>query len=556
MHIKKTDLLPQCFYEHLSTRPNEPYLTQPIGGGEVITHTFSKVMDEAARMTAYLRSLDLEPASKIAIVSKNCAHFIISELAIWMAGHVSVPLYPTLAADTIRYILEHSESKLLFVGKLDSLAEVEKGVPEGLPCIAYSLAPPTSYPKWDEVIANYEPVEDFPEREATDTALIIYTSGSTGLPKGVLLNFGAMAQATVGVVREYKMGPNERMLSYLPLAHVMDKLTAECPSLYSGFQVFFAEALDTFVADMKRARPTVFISVPRLWLKFQMGVFKKMPPKKLDRLLKIPILSGIVRKKVLTGLGLEATRFAISGSAPIPAELLAWYRKLGLELLEAYGMTENFAYSHASRLGEGRVGFVGHPQAGVECKLSEEGEVLVKSPASMDGYYKQPELTKESFTDDGFLKTGDRGEIDPSGRLRLTGRVKDLFKTSKGKYVAPVPIENRLNNDEHIELCCVVGSGRPTTCALVQLGEAIRDRAASQAGRQEITVALERLLNEVNGELAEWERLSAIVVTADVWGIETGELTPTMKIKRNVIEERYAPVLDDWYGQRARVIWQ
>jgi len=556
MDIPSRALLPQCFYEHVSTRPEEVYLTQPTGGGAVIDYTFADVMDQAARMAAHLRSLNFPPQSKIAIMSKNCAHFIISDLAIWMAGHVSVALYPTLTADLISYILEHCEAKLLFVGKLDSLEELNNALPEGLLCIAYPLAPETDYPKWDELVALHDPIEDRPESKGDEEALIIYTSGSTGRPKGVLHSFHSLAEPTVHVVKTLGITRDDRVLSYLPLAHGMDRWTSEVISLYIGLHLFFAESLNTFVNDLTRARPTVFVSVPRLWLKFQMGVFRKLPPQKLDLLLRIPIVSSLIKKKVLKGLGLDATRFAISGSAPIPAELLIWYNRLGLELCEGYGMSENFNYSHVTRPGRGRPGYVGEPQTGVFAKLSDEGEVLVKGPGIMVGYYKEPELTKQAFTEDGFLKTGDRGEIDEIGRLKITGRVKDLFKTSKGKYVAPVPIENELNADPHVELSCVLGSGQPATCGLIQLGEEFVDRAKESAGRQELESQLAALLKKTNAGLPDYERMQCLVVTREPWTVEGGQLTPTMKVKRMVIEDRYAPLVDDWFATKKEVIWE
>lgn len=556
MDVPRHALLPQCFYEHVSKRPDEVYLTQPIGGGATIDYTYAQVLDQASRMAAHLRSLELPRQSKIAIISKNCAHFIISDLAIWMAGHVSVALYPTLTADLIRFILEHSEAKLLFVGKLDTLEELNQGMPEGLPCIAYPLAPETPHPKWDDVIALHDPLAERPEREATDEALIIYTSGSTGRPKGVLHSFGSIGEPTLHIIKALEVTPNERVLSYLPLAHAMDRWTSEVVSLYVGLHLFFAESLQTFVTDLKRARPTIFVSVPRLWLKFQMGVFQKLPPAKLERLLKIPILSRIIKRKVLAGLGLDHTRLAISGSAPIPAELIEWYRRLGLELREGYGMSENFNYSHVSRPGRGRPGYVGEPQPDVIQKLSEEGEVLVKGPGRMVGYYKEPELTAQTYTEDGFLKTGDRGELDELGRLKITGRTKDLFKTSKGKYVAPVPIENDLNTDERVELCCVVGSGQPATCGLIQLGEGFQKQRETEAGRAELGAALAELLRRVNATLPGYERMQCLVVTRDPWTIEGGELTPTMKLKRAVIEDRYAPLISGFFAQGKEVVWE
>ena len=253
-----------------------------------------------------------------------------------------------------------------------------------------------------------------------------------------------MYQCGRGLSEFLNSHPGDRMLSYLPLAHVYERFVGQAQSLYAGFPLFFAESVDTFLQDLQRSRPTLFASVPRLWLKFQIGVFQKVPPEKLNRLLKIPILSSIIKKKILKQLGLDQVRFAASGSAPIPKEVIGWYRSLGLELLEGYGMTENFAYSHVSRPGEIRPGYIGSPYPGVEHKFSEDGEILVKSPGTMKGYFKMPEENKIVFTEDGFLHTGDLGSIDEMGRLKVTGRAKELFKTSKGEYVAPAPIENLL----------------------------------------------------------------------------------------------------------------
>jgi long-subunit acyl-CoA synthetase (AMP-forming) len=538
------------------TTPNQLWMTQPIGDGRLETYTWGQAMDQARRMAAHLRSLGLEPGSHIALISKNCAHFILADLAIWMAGHVSVALYPTLNADTIEYILDHSESKLLFVVKLDDWEEIQKGIPKTMPCIAFPLSPPNDYESWDSIIARTGPLQGYPSRKADELAIIVYTSGSTGRPKGVMHSFGAMAAAVHGAEKIFDAGLADRMLSYLPLAHVFERVCVEIQGIHAGMQIFFAESLDTFVADLNRAQPTIFVSVPRLWLKFQLGVFHKLPPEKLKRLLRIPLINRIIKKKVLSGLGLQHVRLALSGSAPIPPDLVQWYRDLGLELLEGYGMSEDFAYSHASYPGHGRVGYVGSPMPGVEVKISPEGEVLIKSPGNMMGYYKQPELTAECYTEDGYFRTGDRGERDEEGRLRITGRVKELFKTSKGKYVAPVPIENLLNNHSEVELCCVTGSGQPQPYALVLPAENLRPKLSDNGERARLEAELTKLLNEVNRQIEAFERLEFLVVVKDPWAIENGFLTPTMKIKRSQLEEAYGPKTEGWYASGQRVIWE
>ena len=543
-------------YRWEKTAPNQLWMTQPIGNGQVQTYTWAEAMDQVRRMAAHLKSLNLEPGSHIGLISKNCAHFILADLAIWMAGHVSVALYPTLNADTIDYILNHSESKLLFVGKLDGWDEIKKGIPSGMPCISFPLAPPNDYETWDEITARTEPLQGNPSRGADEPAIIVYTSGSTGQPKGVMHSFGAIAASVKGAEDIFQATTKDRMLSYLPLAHVYERFCVETQGIRAGMQLFFADSLDTFVADLNRAQPTIFLSVPRLWLKFQLGVFHKLPPEKLNRLLRIPLLNRVIKKKLLTGLGLQHVRLAASGSAPIPPDLIQWYRDLGLELLEGYGMSEDFAYSHATHPGRGRFGYVGNPMPGVDVKISDEGEILIKSPGNMMGYYKQPELTAECYTDDGYFRTGDRGERDEDGRLKITGRVKELFKTSKGKYVAPVPIENLLNNHVHVEMCCVTGSGHPQPYALILLAEELRPKLSDSKVRAEVEAELVQLLKEVNQEVEAFERLQFLAVVKDPWLIENGFLTPTMKMKRSKLEDTYEPKSDEWYAAAKKVVWE
>jgi long-chain acyl-CoA synthetase len=313
--------------------------------------------------------------------------------------------------------------------------------------------------------------------------------------------------------------------------------------------------LDTFLDDLRRARPTTFISVPRLWLKFQQGVFAKMPPKKLDRLLGIPIIGRLVGRKVLKGLGLDKVKRAASGSAPIPAELIEWYRKLGLNLFEGYGMTEDFAFSHSSTEQHNRPGYVGVPFPDVQVRLAEDGEILIKSPGQFIGYYKRPDLNAQAFTPDGFFRTGDKGERTPDGMLKVTGRVKELFKTAKGEYVAPAPIENLLNVHPMIELSMVSGVGQAAAYAMVVLAEELRPRLAEAKMRAQVQAELARLLDDVNHQLPSHERLRMIVVADEPWSIENGFLTPTMKIRRNRIESAVAFAVDNWYATGTTVHW-
>jgi long-subunit acyl-CoA synthetase (AMP-forming) len=553
-------LILERIYQHEAERASEIFLTQPLGHGKVADYTWAQTLDQARRMAAHLKRLGFPPGARIAILSKNCAHFFMAELSIWLAGYTTVAIFPTENADTVRYVLEHSEASLLFVGKLDTWPAQEPGVPANISRIALPLAPATSYETWDGIVARTEPLSGNVRREPTDLAMIIYTSGSTGQPKGVMHSFERVSAVCHGISEELDPEPltghGHRVLSYLPLAHVYERADVECTAFYNGrTHVFFAESLDTFVQDLQRARPTIFCSVPRLWLKFQQGVLAKMPAKKLDMLLRIPILRRVVAKKILAGLGLDHVELAISGSAPLPPDLIRWYRNLGLNLLEGYGMTEDFARSHVATEKLNEPGRVGVPCEGVEVRISGEGEILIKSPGQMVGYYKRPDLDAQCFTEDGFFRTGDLGERSADGQLKITGRMKELFKTSKGKYVAPAPIENKLNSHPLIELSMVSGSGYEAAFGLVVLAEHIRPKVGNPEVQNDVEASLSQLLADVNRDLADYARLKLLVVAKEPWSIENGCLTPTMKIKRSRIESMVENRVDGWYQAKHSVVW-
>jgi long-chain acyl-CoA synthetase len=550
----------QRLYHWETSAPDRVVLTQPMGGGVVRDFTWAQVLDQSRRMAAHLQSQGVQPGDRVALISKNTAHWLMSDFAIWLAGGVSVPLYPTLAATTITQILAHSGAKLLFVGKLDGWEGMKPGVPEGLPCISHPLSPEDakrSYPAWDDICARTEPMTGQPVRDGDELSTIMYTSGTTGMPKGVMHSFATFAWGVdSGLKRLSMVNQDSRMLSYLPLAHVAERTLVEHGLLATGMRIFFAESLDTFTADLQRARPTAFFSVPRLWVKFRQGVNAKMPQAKLERLLKIPILRGIVKKKILSALGLDQCEFAAGGAAPMPPDLLRWYAALGLEVVEVYGMTENCGISHATLPGHPQPGTVGLPYDGVESRLDPAtGEIQMKAPCLMLGYYREPELTAQTFTADGWLHTGDKGEMDARGNLRITGRVKDLFKTSKGKYVAPAPIEDRLVMHSAVEACCVTGANLGQPLALLMLNADAATRAAQTAGRAELEASLSAHLEHVNAALDPHERLDCLVLTTRAWTVDNDLITPTFKVKRNRIEQDFAARYEEWTTSGRRVVW-
>ena len=532
----------EMLYKWEREKENEIYLSQPING---VWHnwTWREVGLEVRKMAAYLQSLNLPKQSKIGVLSKNCAHWIMSDLAIMMSGHTSVPLYPNLSSDTLNKILIHSETKVLFVGKLDNFEAMQPGIPADMPCITYPFYS-EDYPKWDDLTQDISPLTDNVIREEMELATIIYTSGTTGDPKGVMHKFYNFSFATVNAVKALPL-KEESFFSYLPLCHIAERLLVMMGSLYTGGKVSFAESLDTFAANLSEASPSVFLGVPRIWTKFQQGILGKLPQKKLNVLLSIPIISTLIKKKIQKGLGLSKARNIYTGAAPTPASTIKWFEKLGIKIQEAYAMTENTCYSHVSFKSKIKIGSVGQALPLCDVKLSDQKEILIKHDALMDGYYKDEEETNKTIID-GWLHTGDEGEIDENGFLTITGRVKDIFKTSKGKYVAPSPIEMKLSANKNLEQICVVGDSIPQPIVLVVLSE-----RGKRKNKKDLIASLTKTMQVINPKLDKHEKLHNIVVIAEDWTIENKLLTPTMKIKRNAIEKIYKSNYTSWYeGER------
>jgi long-chain acyl-CoA synthetase len=422
--------------------------------------------------------------------------------------------------------------------------------------IRFPTAPAGSGLDWDAILAGNPAIEGYPTRAADDLATIFYTSGTTGTPKGVMHSFAAFRFLTKALERRIDLSGHHRILSYLPLAHILERGGQELPSVLLGWHVFFTEGPETFLTDLRRARPSsIFLSVPRLLSKFQQGVFEKMPEGKLDRLLRIPIVRGIVRKRILQQLGLDAVRYAACGSAPLTPELLLWYRNLGLNLLEGYGLTEAMI-THLTSPGNVRAGYVGRALDGVEEKRSENGELLLRSPMNMLGYYKDPQATRNAFTEDGFLRTGDLVEIGADGTVKITGRLKEQFKTSKGKYVAPAPIETKLLAHPDVESCCLMGAGLPNPLAVAVLSDAARQRCADPGLRKALEDSIGRRLAEVNAQLESHERIAFVAIVEGPWTTANGLVTPTLKLRRASVEEQYLAYVDGWKKQGRLVVWQ
>lgn len=553
MELSPDKTLLEYFYFRERNQPDKVFLRQPFGDSYK-DFTWKEVGQQARKIATYLKSCNLPPKSNIGLVSKNCAEWLIADFGILMSGHVSVPFYATLTAEQLNEVMTHSGCKILFVGKLDNVKSIENGIPAGVTCISFpGYNPQSSHVQWDYLMNNYAAQRENYLPLIDDLFSIIYTSGTTGNPKGVMLSYKAVATGVYSTLSYSKLDyPDARFFSYLPLCHIAERNVIESGATVAGATVYFAESLDSFAKNLASARPTHFLAVPRIWTKFQLGILSKLPQNKLDILLKIPIISGFIKTKIRKGLGLNDTVIILTAAAPMPIALIEWFRKLGIIIQEAYGMTENLGAVSMMPQEKIKDGTVGKVYPGMEIKfLSGTNEICTRSAWNMLGYYNEPQMTAETIDNDGWIHTGDVGQIDDEGYLKITGRVKEMYKTAKGEYVAPSQIEVGFANNNLIEQICVAGNNLPQPIALVVLSD-----FGKTSEKQKINESLETTLKELNPSLRPYEKVRRIVIMKDPWTVDNNKLTPTMKIKRGNIEKEFASQLEPWYNQQETVIWE
>ncbi|MFZ3439317.1 AMP-binding protein [Vibrio harveyi] len=533
-------------------RPNEVYLKQIINR-QFVEFTYAEVTDKALKLVTALRNLGVQPGEKVALVSKNCAEWFICDLAMMLGDYVSVPIFPTAGADTIEYCVTHSESKALIGGKLDDPAATQQVI-DSMPdlisiALPYDTAPKCQY-QFTDIIADVEPSAERPQHHDDKLMSLVYTSGTSGLPKGAMLTYGAFSWSVQQLINHIGIQENDRLFSYLPLAHITERVYIFGSSIMGGVTTAFPESLDTFIEDVKMHRPTLFISVPRLWTLFQQRIQDKLPQKKLNILLKIPFVNSLIKKKLADGLGLDQARVLGCGSAPVSPALLEWYRSVGLNITEAWGMTESFAYSTLNYpFRADKIGSVGNAGPGIELKIADDDEIMVRGKGLFSGYYKNDIATQESFDSEGWLHTGDIGSIDADGYLTIQGRKKDTFKTAKGKFVAPVPIEKKLFEYSRVEMMCLIGLGLPAPILLVVPHD------FPNFDKERYARTTRKVVARMNQELESHEQIKGVLMIQDPWSIENGILTPTLKIKRHVLEQKYHEIGHNW-PKGELVVWE
>ncbi len=546
-----------------------------------------------------LRDLGIDPGQRVAILSHNCAEWATADFACLTAGCPNVPIYPTLPPTQIAYLLNDSESRAVFVDDVEQYEKLAK-IRGEIPSVAHLIVFPDEI-QGSGVTTLRELLQRGAARESTadryreealavgpdDLASIIYTSGTTGEPKGVMMTHGNFCSNVTAVMQILTLGPDDSCLSYLPLSHSLERMAGHYTMFHAGATINYAEGVDQLGADMLEVRPTVMISVPRLFEKMYARVVnaamrggavarrafhwaRRTGERYTDRLLDgAPIPAWLALKQSIADRLVFAKmrertggrlRFLVSGGAPLSAEIARFFYAAGLPVLEGYGLTETAPVIAVNTLDALRIGTVGRPIPGVEVRIAEDGEILARGPNIMQGYYRKPDATRAVVNEDGWFHTGDIGELDDDGFLTITDRKKDLIKTAGGKYVAPQPIENAVVTNSFVQNAVVIGNGRkfPSILVVPEFETVARwargrglptDDHPALLSQPDVVAKIEREVMGCFRDLAAFERPKKVMLLEHDFTIERGELTPSLKVKRRVVEEHYRERIDRVYEE-------
>jgi long-subunit acyl-CoA synthetase (AMP-forming) len=446
------------------------------------------------------------------------------------------------------------------VGKIETWDSIAGHIPEDFPMIRFphykGCTAVDRGDEWFDFINQHQPLKEPHIPKLSDLWTIIFTSGTTGNPKGVKLSYLTLDSTKIITEQvnplKVDFSGNNDFISYLPLNHIVERVVVEHICMRFGGSLSFVESIDSFAKNLKDIQPHVFFAAPRIWTKFQLGILAKVPQKKLDLLLKIPLVSLLIKKKLKKNLGLTRARSTVSGSAPIPVSQIEWFRKIGIYITNGYGMTENCAIcTQVDGRDFAKSDSVGKPQCDVEVKIDPHTqEVLMRGPYVMDGYYKNEKMTKATLVD-GWLHTGDKGYLDEDNYLYITGRVVDSFKTSKGKFIEPLSLENYFGTLKELEEVCITGLGLPQPIALAQLSE-----IGKALPKEELIGFLEEKLAEINSDLENYKKISTLILVKEQWTEQNKILGPTLKIKRGNVEEMYSNKYQGWHEDSRTVLFE
>ena len=564
--------------------------------------SWNEYYSRAQHVGSALISMGLQKGDRVSIIGDNCPEWVIIDMGIQCAGGVSVGVYSTNAWPQVEYVIENSESKFFFVEneeQLDKWLHFRDKVPFLKKVIVWDLEGLRHFK--DPMVMTYNEILEegrlivekdsnlFESRMAEitpeDLSFLIYTSGTTGLPKGAMLSHRNVIWMGDAVKSVIYMEDTDEVLSYLPLCHVFEQLFSVIFHITYGGIVNFIESLDTVTDNMKEISPTVGYAVPRIWEKYLSAVyirmsdatwFKKLAfaialkigqkrttlkmnfkpvPFYLEIFFKLAYIS--VFRKLKERLGFDRMRLAITAAAPISSDVLHFFQSIGINLIEAYGQTEGTGVTCVSKVGKLKFGTVGPPLTGVEVKIADDGEILVKSPGVFKGYYKSPEATAETLKD-GWLHSGDVGELDEDGYLKITDRKKDIMVTAGGKNITPQYIENQLKFNSYINDAVIIGDNRRFITSLIMIDEDnvikyAQDNKIQFSTYKDLTQSPEIIkliqgeVNKVNDALARVEQIKKFTILPKKLYEEDGEVTPTMKVKRKYVNEAFGDIIEGMY---------
>ncbi|MDA8826491.1 AMP-binding protein [Luminiphilus sp.] len=511
--------------------PERVWLRDLSEAGET-TYSWSEAQDQVLAAAAALEK-KLGSGQSMALLSKNRAHWVLADLAIIASGNISVPLFTTHTATTAEYILGFTETKVLFLGETSNWDAVKTVLPKDVLIITLpGVSCDIDHITWDSLIKAG--LGDHPAHKASASDLIslVFTSGTTGMPKGVIQTHESNLIPVRRGTEAFASREDSRFFSYLPLSHIAERQIVEYGSMVACGEIWFNESIETLLRDLPACKPNIFFGPPRVWEQLQQAVLGKVGGQEaLDTLLEQDA-EGI-STMVLGGLGLTELDYCLTAAAPTPPALIHWWEKLGLKLCEGFGQTEAMSLI-VTKVDDRRIGSIGKPISGVEVKISDIGELLIRAEGCTPGYYQQPEKTAELWQN-GWLHTGDKAYVDDDGFIFITGRVKDYFKTIQGKFVAPPPIEGMFANNSHAEQQCLLGRGFSKTVMVTVLSE-----AAKGLDRQVVEASVLDTIASINTEVEKHARIGAVIISSEHWTIENEILTPTLKIRRERVEAVFA----------------
>jgi long-chain acyl-CoA synthetase len=584
-----TDTIPHRLFAQAKARPDAPAFHHKVSGRYRAT-PWAEYASTVRRLGKALIALGFERGSSVSILGYNRPEWVLLDVAAMAVGGVAAGIYTTCSPDEVRYIVHHAESSLVLVENEAQWEKVRRELPR-LPLLTHVVlmegAPRVDHPmvlSWDDLLARGAGVADarFDERLASlepgGLAQLIYTSGTTGPPKGVMLSHENLAWTATCAQGLTRAAPTDVLLSYLPLSHIAEQTFSIHGHLTAGYELYFCEGMEKLADNLKEAQPTIFFGVPRIWEKFSSGIadkLKQAPPARrfvAETAMRIgrayngarnegrmphPLLEAayavadrLVFSKVKGAVGFGRVRHAITGAAPIAPGVLEFFSGLDLLIYEVYGQSEDTGPTSITRPGNNKIGTVGPPIPGVTVRFGDDGEILVHGPNVFLGYFKEPEATRETKVD-GWLCSGDLGKLDDQGNLVITGRKKEIIITAGGKNVAPKNIEGALKEHPLVGEAVVVGDRRKYLTALVTLDPEGAARFAKEKGvaegGPEVRAEIQRAVDEVNTHLAQVETVKKFTVLPRPFTIDAGELTPTLKVKRRVIYERYAKEIEAMY---------